>query len=126
LLVIAGLFITYRLVPRGRASWRTALLAAVLVAIALRVAQFVFSILLGRVMDFDEGYGPLAGVATLATWAFFASAIVIIGAELVATLDRHRLVHLPLPSSRRGDPRERGSADGIVESEPDEDQPPRT
>jgi membrane protein len=104
LLVVSGLFITYRLLPRGRATWKTALLGALLAAAGLRIAQLVFVLLLGTVLEFDEGYGPLAEVALLATWAFFASAIVLLGAELVATLDRHKLPHIPLPSSKRGDP----------------------
>jgi hypothetical protein len=41
------------------------------------------------------------------TWAVVASAVVLLGAEMVATLDRHRVTHLPLPSSAKGEPEER-------------------
>ena len=103
-LVVAGLFLTYKLVPRRRATWKTALVGALFGAAALRVAQIVFVFLLTTVLEFEQSYGPLAEVALLSTWAFFVSAIILLGAELVATLDRHRLPHVPLPSSMRGDP----------------------
>jgi membrane protein len=106
-IVVLGLSVTYRVVPRARATWKTALLGAVTAAILLRVAQLIFTTLLGTVMDFETGYGPLAGVAVLMTWAVVASAVVLLGAELVATLDRHRVTHLPLPSSASGEPEER-------------------
>jgi membrane protein len=103
-LVVIGLFVTYKLLPRRRATWKTALLGAVIAAVSLRLAQVVFVFLLGTFLEFEEGYGPLAEVALLATWAFVASAIILLGAQLVATLDRHRLPHVPLPSSAQGDP----------------------
>jgi membrane protein len=107
-MVLLGLFVTYKLIPRNRASFKTAFVGALLAAIALRIAQAVFVLLLGTVLEFDEGYGPLAEVALLATWAFFACAIILLGAELVATLDRHKLPHVPLPSSKKGDPESDG------------------
>jgi membrane protein len=103
-LVVIGLFVTYKLLPRRQATWKTALLGAVIAAVSLRLAQVVFVFLLGTFLEFEEGYGPLAEVALLATWAFVASAIILLGAQLVATLDRHRLPHVPLPSSAQGDP----------------------
>lgn len=105
-LVVGGLFLAYKLVPNGCATWRTALVSAVLTAIVLRAAQFAFWFLLNNLIDYDTGYGPLAGIATLMTWAVVASAIVLLGAEFVATLDRHRLRQLPLPSSATGEPSE--------------------
>ena len=104
LLVLGGLFLVYRLVPNGGVSWRTALTGALLAAISLRAAQAGFWLLLTEYLDFDTAYGPLAGVAVLMTWAVVASAIVLLGAELVATLDRHRIRQLPLPSSQTGQP----------------------
>jgi membrane protein len=106
MLVVGGLFLAYKLVPNGCATWRTALVGAVLTAAVLRIAQFTFWFMLNNVVDYDTGYGPLAGIAILMTWAVVASAIVLLGAEFVATLDRHRLRRLPLPSSATGEPSE--------------------
>jgi YihY family inner membrane protein len=103
LLVVGGLAATYGLLPRGKPTWRTALVAAILTAVLLRIAQFVFWYLLTGMLDFSTAYGPLAGVAILMTWAIVASAIVLIGAQFVAVLDRHRISALPLPSSATGD-----------------------
>lgn len=104
LLLLGGLFLVYRLVPNGGISWRTALVGALFAALALRAAQAGFWLLLTEYLDFDTAYGPLAGIAVLMTWAVVASAIVLLGAELVATLDRHRIRQLPLPSSPTGQP----------------------
>jgi len=104
LLVLGGLFLLYLLVPRGAATWQMALVGALLAAIVLRLAQFGFWYLLTEYLDFDTAYGPLAGIAVLMTWAVVASAIVLTGAELVATLDRHRIKRLPLPSAETGQP----------------------
>lgn len=106
LLVVGGLYMTYWLVPRGRATWRTALVGALITAALLRVAQLAFWFLLTGVVDFRTGYGSLAGIAVLMVWAVVASSIVLIGAEFVATLDRHRLTQVALPSSDRGQPEE--------------------
>jgi len=105
-LVIGGLWLTYALLPRQSATWRTALVGAVVTAVVLRVAQFTFWYLLNNLIDFSTSYGPLAGVAILMTWAFVASAIVLVGAQFVAVLDRHRIEQLPLPSSVKGEPGE--------------------
>lgn len=103
-LVVGGLFLLYRLVPNGGINWRMALLGALLAAVVLRLAQFAFWFLLTEFLDFDTAYGPLAGIAVLMTWAVVASAVVLLGAELVATLDRHRIRQLPVPSARTGEP----------------------
>jgi membrane protein len=105
-IVLLGLVLVYRLIPRARATLKTALLGAILAAVLLRASQMVFTVLIGTVMDFETGYGPLAGIAVLMTWAVVASGVVLLGAELVATLDRHRVTHLPLPSSAEGEPSE--------------------
>lgn len=110
-LVIGGLWLTYFVIPRGKATWGTALLAAVVTALLLRAAQVAFWWFLNNMVDFSQSYGPLAGVAILMTWAVVASAILLIGAELVAVLDRHKIDQVPLPSSAKGDPDQRSMAD---------------
>lgn len=105
-LAVAGLWLIFVLMPRRRASWRTALIGALITAIVLRLAQVVFWYLLTGAVDFSQSYGPLAGVAILMTWALVASAIVLMGAQFVAVLDRHRIEQLPLPSSDSGVPGE--------------------
>jgi membrane protein len=88
-LVVAGLFLTYRLVPGERASVRSAFVGAVIGAVLLRVAQTIFTVYFTAGARFDSAYGSLAGIAILVTWALVASAMVLLGAEIVATLDRH-------------------------------------
>ena len=105
-LVLAGLTLTYRLIPADGPTWSTALTGALVATGLLRLAQAGFAFLLATVLEFDQAYGPLAGVAVLMIWAVAACAVVLIGAEVVATLDRHRLRHLPVPASETGEPSE--------------------
>lgn len=82
-----GLFLLFYLIPRGAATWRTALFGAVLGALALRVAQALFTTYLRTFGGFDSAYGPIAGLAVVLTWALVASAIILLAAQLVAVLN---------------------------------------
>lgn len=103
-LVVCGLTLTYRLIPGAGPTWSTALTGALIATALLRLAQAAFAFLLATVLEFDQAYGSLAGIAVLMIWAVTACAVVLIGAEVVATLDRHRLPHLPVPTSEPGEP----------------------
>jgi membrane protein len=109
-----GLFLLYFLIPRRAATWRTALAGAVLGAAALRLAQAGFTAYLVTFGGFGSAYGPIAGLAIVLTWALVASAIILLGAHLVAVLnspDREprRSHHLPgqPAASRRPRPHRR-------------------
>lgn len=91
LLVGAGLLLTYRLAPGVRVRLRSALIGAVLGALLLRAAQAAFSWALEHGVRGEGAYGPLASIAVLLTWALVASAIVLLGAEVVATLERRQI-----------------------------------
>jgi membrane protein len=82
-----GLFLLYFLIPRRAATWRTALLGAVVAAVGLRVAQAGFTAYLATFGAFGSAYGPIAGLAVVLTWALVASAIILLGAHLVAVLN---------------------------------------
>jgi membrane protein len=87
LFIGSGLFLLFYLIPRRAATWRTALLGAVLGAVALRVAQGVFTAYLLTFGGFDSAYGPIAGLAVVLTWALVASAVILLAAHLVAVLN---------------------------------------
>ena len=86
-LLAAGLLALYKVIPRRRATWSSALVGAVVGAGLLRIAQAGFTAYLTTLANFESAYGPIAGLAVLMTWALVASAIILFGAHLVAVLN---------------------------------------
>ena len=91
--LVAALFLLFKIVPRRAASWSSAITGAVVGAILLRVAQAGFTAYLATVANFRSAYGPIAGAAIVMTWALVASVIILLAAHLVAVLN-------PGPGSR--------------------------
>ena len=73
LFIGSGLFLLFYLIPRKAATWRTALAGAIFGAVALRLAQALFTGYLRDFGGFDSAYGPIAGLAAVLTWALVAS-----------------------------------------------------
>lgn len=114
LFLATGLFLLFYLIPRRAATWRTALLGAILGAVSLRIAQALFTTYLQTFGGFDSAYGPIAGLAVVLTWALVASSIILLAAHLVAVLNspdreprRERHVPGQAEASRRPKPRHR-------------------
>lgn len=108
LLSTAALFILFIVVPRQAASWRRALMGAVVGMILLRLAQIVFGAYLAQVGGFESAYGPLAQAAVLMTWALVAAGAILLAAHVVAVLhdaDRGAKDAVPGSASRPHDRR---------------------
>ena len=103
----SALFLLFFLVPRRAASWQAALLGAVVGALGLRVAQWIFTGYLRTFGGFDSAYGPVAGLAAVLTWALVASAVILLAAQLVSVL------HSP---DREPSPREEHDLPGQAEA----------
>ncbi|MGI8828662.1 MAG: YihY/virulence factor BrkB family protein [Candidatus Limnocylindria bacterium] len=87
LFIGTGLFLLFFLIPRRAATWRTALAGAIFGAVALRLAQALFTGYLRDFAGFDSAYGPIAGLAAVLTWALVASGIILLAAHFVAVLN---------------------------------------
>jgi membrane protein len=87
-LLFAALLILLKALPHREPTWTSAAIGASVGAIGLRIAQFGFTAFEETLADFDEAYGPLAGVAALMTWALVASVVILLAAHLVAVLNR--------------------------------------
>ena len=87
LFIGSGLFLLFYLIPRRAATWRTALAGAIFGAIALRLAQALFTGYLRDFGGFDSAYGLIAGLAAVLTWALVASGIILLAAHFVAVLN---------------------------------------
>jgi len=87
LFIGSGLFLLFYLIPRNAATWRTALAGAIFGAVALRLAQALFTGYLRDFGGFDSAYGPIAGLAAVLTWALVASGMMLLAAHSVAVLN---------------------------------------
>jgi membrane protein len=87
LFIGTGLFLLFFLIPRRAATWRTALAGAIFGAVALRLAQALFTGYLRGFGGFDSAYGPIAGLAAVLTWALVASSTILLAAHFVAVLN---------------------------------------
>jgi membrane protein len=83
----SGLFLLFFLIPRRAATWRTALAGAIIGAVGIRLAQWIFTGYLRQFGGFDSAYGPIAGLAAVLTWALVASAVILLAAHFVAVLN---------------------------------------
>ncbi|MCA1570299.1 MAG: YihY/virulence factor BrkB family protein [Chloroflexi bacterium] len=99
-LLLVALLLLFKLVPRGAASWQSAVIGAVVGTALLRLAQAGFTAYLRTLGNFESAYGPLAGAAVIMTWALVASMLIVFAAHLVAVLnDADRRPHQPAHDS---------------------------
>ncbi len=89
-------FLLYRFAPnRQHAPPRRAVLAgALFAAIVFEVAKWAFARFLGNVARYEATYGSVAGVVLTMMWLYFASMIVLMGAQIGATAEEFRREHL--------------------------------
>ena len=89
-LLIAALFLLFKIVPRRAATWQSALIGAVVGAALLRLAQAAFTWYLVTVGNFESAYGPIASAAIVMTWALVAAAVILLAGHVVAILNDTR------------------------------------
>ena len=75
--------------PRARVLW----IAATVGAVGWEVGKWAFGHFLGNVARYQAAYGSVAGVIVTMLWIFYASMIVLLGAEVGATLLDLRAAH---------------------------------
>lgn len=64
--------------------------AALFAAFAWELAKFVFSNAVGKILSYEATYGSIAGVIVTMVWIYFASMILLLGAEGAAAWDETR------------------------------------
>lgn len=123
ILIFLAFWIIYRVVPNRPVTWREVLPGAVVAALLWTVLRFGFTWYATSVADYESAFGPLATGITLLVFLYFASVIVLLGAEfaragalddelgLIAAADPRFLPvpveppPAPAPPQRRGVPR---------------------
>lgn len=91
-LTLLMLLLLYRFAPnRTKSPPRRAILAGALFsAVAFEIAKWVFAHFLGNLTRYEATYGSVAGVVLTMMWLYFASMIVLMGAQIGATWEEFR------------------------------------
>jgi membrane protein len=82
LVVVAALFaVMFRYLPDVRVGWRHALVGAAVTSVLFTAGKYAFSWYIGR-GAIGSAYGAAGSVVVVLLWAYYASLIVFLGAEL--------------------------------------------
>jgi membrane protein len=99
ILEAVGFLLFYRLIPTRPVRWIDAATGAVLAAVLFEVLKHGFGIYLGFLKSYQTLYGALATLPFFLIWMYLGWLVVLIGAEITASLPEWR--------SGRRDPDER-------------------
>jgi membrane protein len=80
---LVSVALIYMVVPRRRIRFKSAMAGALFTALMLELAKHVFTWYVGSVVQLGTIYGSLSAAAVLLLWVYYASAILLIGGELV-------------------------------------------
>jgi membrane protein len=122
ILIFLAFWVIYRVVPNRPLGWRGVLPGAVAATVLWSVLRFGFTYYATNVANYESAFGPLSTGITLLVFLYFASVIVLLGAEFAraSALDQElgridaadpRLLPVPievtasLPAPRRRLPR---------------------
>jgi membrane protein len=81
LLIFLAFWIIYRIVPNRRVTWGEVLPGAVVAALLWTVLRFGFTYYATNIANYDSAFGPISTGITLLVFLYFASVIVLLGAE---------------------------------------------
>lgn len=88
LLTLAIFLLIYRYMPNTKTYWRYIWPGAIVGTLLFETAKNVFIIYTSRFANFENVYGSLAPVIALLLWAYVASFILILGAEISSEYER--------------------------------------
>lgn len=94
LLSVGGIGLLYKYVPTTCVRWRDAGTGALLAAVLFECAKSIFSYYVQHFSSYKSIYGALAGIPILMVWLYLSWFIVLLGAELTATLGDWRKTNL--------------------------------
>ena len=80
-LIFIAFWVIYRVVPNRPMTWGEVLPGAVVAALLWTVLRFGFTYYATSIADYDSAFGPLSTGITLLVFLYFASLIVLLGAE---------------------------------------------
>ena len=80
-LIFLAFWVIYRVVPNRPVGWGEVLPGAVVAALLWTLLRFGFTWYATSVADYDSAFGPISTGITLLVFLYFASVIVLLGAE---------------------------------------------
>ncbi len=82
ILIFLAFWVIYRIVPNRPVTWGEVLPGAIVAALLWTVLRFGFTWYATSVADYDSAFGPISTGITLLVFLYFASVIVLLGAEV--------------------------------------------
>ena len=79
--IFLAFWMIYRIVPNRPVSWSEVLPGAIVAALLWTILRFGFTYYATNVANYDSAFGPLSTGITLLVFLYFASVIVLLGAE---------------------------------------------
>ncbi len=81
LLIFVAFWVIYRVVPNRPVTWQEVLPGAIVAALLWTILRFGFTWYATDVASYDSAFGPISTAITLLVFLYFASVIVLLGAE---------------------------------------------
>jgi membrane protein len=100
-LIFVAFWVLYRLVPSRPVTWSEVLPGAIVATILWTVLRFGFTYYATNVANYDSAFGPVSTAISLLVFLYFASLVILIGAEFA----RARTLEDEAASIREADPR---------------------
>lgn len=104
----------YKILPDVRIAWSDVWIGALVTAVLFSIGRYLISIYIGN-SDFSQTYGASAAVIVIILWVYFASQIVLLGAEFTFVYarrygsqivpDKHAVALTEAELARQGIPR---------------------
>ncbi len=82
LLIFLDFWVIYKVVPNRPIGWSEVLPGAVVAAVLWTVLRFGFTWYATSVANYDSAFGPISTAITLLVFLYFASIIILLGAEV--------------------------------------------
>jgi len=88
ILIFVAVASLYLIIPKKRVRFKNAFAGALLTTIFLEAAKFIFTLILGKVLNLGVIYGSLSVSIIFLLWIFYSWCIFLIGAEMVHLLEK--------------------------------------
>lgn len=81
-MIFVAFWVIYKVVPNRPVTWGEVLPGAILAALLWTVLRFGFTFYATNIANYDSAFGPISTAITLLVFLYFASIIILLGAEV--------------------------------------------
>jgi len=90
LLTFCMFFLIYKIIPRIRVHFKSALQAALFAGLFWELAKHLFGWYVVHLAQYSIFYGSLSTVVIFVLWVYYSSMILVVGAEFAYFLEKDR------------------------------------